>query len=157
MRRKFFTFTNMTTIESIEAWLLEDATLSRFDDCDIYRICTNEAERDYNNPVLDPEVKDGCLRFSYCIARQQFCYNCLLRTDNGDDNTMVLKVVTTDRHCPIHMEFRDVRSTEDVFEILTDHVYHLRWSWDDQGRRWCEDLRFPERGPELAWPSARGR
>lgn len=128
-------------LHQIRRWMHRESTQDRFAEGGVYRIHLGRDESfyvGYTHPILDKGA--GGLRFSYCIERQQYCYNCLLRVQHG---RLVLKVITSDGGGVIYKEFV-VRSKADVFEALTQKVYHLRWFFDAQGRWTCEDTR-PEK------------
>ena len=123
----------------IELWMEEEATRDRFGEAGVYRIHLNGAESHYvtsTHPPIDPG--EPGLRFSFCMSRQLFCFNCLLRTQR---RRVVLKVMTSDHKGNIYKEFWDIKSTEDVFEALTTKVYPRRYFTDAQGRYAYEDLR----------------
>ena len=125
-------------LHRIRRWMHRGRTQDRFAEGGVYRIHLGRAESfyaGYSHPILDEGA--GGLRFSYCIERQQYCYNCLLRVQDG---RLVLKVITSDNTGDIYKEFV-IRSKQDVFEALTQKVYHLRWFFDAKGRWTCEDTR----------------
>ena len=126
-------------LEGLRKWLYTDETLDLLGEKGIFRVGVDEYERfycGYTHPILDPGVKG--VRFSYCIERQQFCYNCLIRIVG---NEVVLKVITSDDDENIYKEFKPILSSFDIVDALANHVYHLRWFYDDQGEWTCVDLR----------------
>lgn len=126
-------------LEGLRRWMNDDETHDIFADNGILKVHVDEDERFYcgfTHPVLDPDVNG--IRFSYCTARQQFCYNCLIRIAGTE---IVLKVITSDDGENIYREFRPIFSSVDIVDALAHHVYHLRWLYNDKGDWTCVDLR----------------
>jgi hypothetical protein len=126
-------------VNRIANWMFTEQAQDAFADKAIYRLreIPQDMQNRYHRPVIDPGASSG-RRFSYEISRDQFVYDCLLRAEGND---VVLKVLTMDDDDEVYQEFRGIASQQDLFNVLTKRVYHLRWFRGEDGAWECEDIR----------------
>jgi hypothetical protein len=104
-------------MRTLAEWLESEEGQVRLAEARVYRVHVGEDERHYvmhHGDILD----EGCpgLRFSFCGPRQVWCYNALVRVEDG---VWVLKVIASAGPDKSYRgTFGPIRGVEDVFEAL---------------------------------------
>lgn len=124
------------SLNDYDSYLNDEEIQDLFADNGIYDIVVGDYENRYCEEIIEPENED-CLRFSYHIAREQYCYDCILKPSKYDTEYFTLKVITYDgqdakgNNLYIKREFKNITCDSDLFEVICFQIYHLLWAEDD--------------------------
>lgn len=132
------------TLEDYSNYLNNEEIQYLFENNHIYDICiyTGDCETVYNNEIIEPGNKN-CLRFSYHIPREQYCYDCILKPSDDTSGDFTLKIIAYDgqdskgNNLYIRREFKNITCDSDLFEVICNQVYHLLWGKDNNNELNC--------------------
>ena len=130
------------TLEDYDSYLNDEEIQELFAANCIYAINTGDYENRYNDVIIEPENED-CLRFSYHVSREQYCYDCILKPSDDTSGNFTLKVIAYNgqdadgNYLYIKREFKNITCDSDLFEVICHQVYHLLWAEDDNNEYKC--------------------